>query len=220
VQEKLAKVWKTCETKQLAKMFEEYMESFSVKKWDSRKKDHINTYFIDGKSTNWNRVQCYYHKDSERFGQENLLIVLRKRAGSYLIVERNGKRAFEVDYQGVIEFDEKLLSEIIEEHKPLFDALIGIVCMTDDDLYRKLQFLRTDDETIGCYFEGHCDIEQFSRVAKDFLGKECYMDTTDEYLQIRKGYYKSVPYHDGCSYWHFFEKKIRGAKAIMEMKHL
>ena len=57
--EKLIKLWKTYETKQLANVFEQYMKSIGVKKYDSRRKDNSNTYLIDGKSTNWDRVQCY-----------------------------------------------------------------------------------------------------------------------------------------------------------------
>lgn len=126
MKDKLAKVWETCETEQLAVIFENYMKSLGVKKIHPRRKDNRNTYLIDGKSTDWNRVQCYYHKDSEKFAEENLLIVLRKRAGDYLIIGKHGERAFEVDYSGIRHYDEKLLAEILEEHKPLFDKLLKL----------------------------------------------------------------------------------------------
>jgi hypothetical protein len=126
VKEKLTEVWKSCETKQLAKIFEDYMKSIGVRKRDGKRKDNSNSYMIDGKSTAWNRVQCYYHKDNEKYASEDLLIVLRKRSGDYLIIERLSKRAFEVDYHGVITYDESRLKEIIDEHKPLFDALIAL----------------------------------------------------------------------------------------------
>jgi len=119
--EKLIKLWKTYETKQLANVFEQYMKSIGVKKYDSRRKDNSNTYLIDGKSTNWNRVQCYYHKDSQKYGEEDLLIALRKRAGNYLIIGRPSNRAFEIDYSGIKHYDKVLLNEIIKEHKPLFE---------------------------------------------------------------------------------------------------
>lgn len=119
--DKLIKLWKTYETKQLANVFEQYMKSIGVKKYDSRRKDNSNTYLIDGKSTNWNRVQCYYHKDSQKYGEEDLLIALRKRAGNYLIIGRQSNRAFEIDYSGIKHYDEVLLNEIIKEHKPLFE---------------------------------------------------------------------------------------------------
>lgn len=124
---RLIKLWQECETKQLAKIFAEYMESIEVKKRDKRRKSNSNTYMIDGKSTSWNRVQCYYHKENERYASENLLLVLRKRSGSYFIIERMGKRAFEVDHRGIIDYDEDLLKEIIEEHKPLFDTLFQLI---------------------------------------------------------------------------------------------
>lgn len=126
LEEELTKLWKTCETKQLANIFKKYMESMGVKKWDSRRKDNLNTYFIDGKSTGWNRATCYYYKDCVNYADENLLIVLRKRSGSYLIVGKQGKRAFEVDYHGVLHYDEDLLKEILEEHKSLLDALLAL----------------------------------------------------------------------------------------------
>ena len=119
--DKLIKLWKTYETKQLANVFEQYMKSIGVKKYDSRRKDNSNTYLIDGKSTNWNRVQCYYHKDSQKYGEEDLLIALRKRAGNYLIIGRQSNRAFEIDYSGIKHYDEVLLNEIIKEHKPSFE---------------------------------------------------------------------------------------------------
>ena len=127
MKDKLTEVWKLCETKQLAKIFEDYMKSIGVRKHDGKRKDNTNSYMIDGKSTSWNRVQCYYHKDNEKYASENLLIVLRKRSGDYLIIERRSKRAFEVDYHGVIGYDENLLKEIMEEHKPLFDTLTALI---------------------------------------------------------------------------------------------
>jgi hypothetical protein len=123
---KLTKVWKTFETGDFSIVFEGYMESLGVKKHDSRRKDNRNTYMIDGKSTNWNRVQCYYHKDSEKYCEENLLLVLRKEAGDYFIVQRRDKRAFEVDYSGIRHYDENLMNEIYAEHQPLFDKLFEI----------------------------------------------------------------------------------------------
>ena len=124
MQEKLTKLWKTCETKKLANIFKKYMESMGVKKWDSRRKDNHNTYIIDGKSTGWNRATCHYYKDCVNYADENLSIVLRKRSGDYLIIAKRGKRAFEVDYHGIVHYDENLLREIMDEHKPLFDILL------------------------------------------------------------------------------------------------
>jgi hypothetical protein len=122
----LIKLWKICETKQLGKVFKYYMESMGVKKWDSKRKDNLNTYLIDGKSTGWNRAQCYFYKDSANYAENNLGIILRKKSGSYLIIEKQGRRAFEVDYHGVLHYDKKLLDEIIEEHAILFSALLAI----------------------------------------------------------------------------------------------
>lgn len=124
--EKLTNLWKTCETKQLAKIFKKYMDGLGVQKWDSGKKDNRNSYYAEGKSTDWNRVTCVYYKDCQNYANENLSIVLRKRAGSYLIVAKHGTRVFEIDHSGILHYDENLLKEIIEEHKSLFDILLGI----------------------------------------------------------------------------------------------
>ena len=121
LKEKLIEFWKICETKQLAQIFEEYMKSIGARKYDGRRKDNRNTYLIDAKSTNWNRVQCFYdEKDWNVYGEENLLLVLRKKAGNYLIIAKEGKRAFEVDYSGLVVYDEELLTSIMKEHEPLF----------------------------------------------------------------------------------------------------
>lgn len=127
MQERLTHIWETCETKQLAKIFEKYMESIGVRKYDGRRKYDTNTYLIDGKCTSWNRVECYYIKDSEKFSEENLMVVLRKKAGDYFIVGKKGERAFEVDYSGIRHYDEKLLNEIVTEHKQLFDELFKLL---------------------------------------------------------------------------------------------
>ncbi len=116
-----------CETNQLANIFENYMKSIGVKKLDRRRKDNANTYSIYGDCTNWNRVECYYYKDSTEYSEEDLDITLRKRAGYYLIIGRKGEVAFERSYDSVVHYDEKLLDEIIKEHRPLFDELIKIV---------------------------------------------------------------------------------------------
>lgn len=122
---RLTTLWKMGETKSVAHIFEEYMKTKGVRKLDRRRKDNTNTYLIDGESAGWNRVQCYYHTDSEVYAEEDLEIVLRKRAGSYLIIARKGVRAFEVDRDGIKNYDEDLLREIMEDHKPLFDALVA-----------------------------------------------------------------------------------------------
>jgi hypothetical protein len=127
MKENFIKLWKSCETKHLAKIFEYYMKGNGVRKYDAQRKDNSNTYLIDGQSTNWNRVQCYYNKDSTKYGEEDLLIVLRKRAGDYLIIGRKSERAFEVDYSSIRHFDENLLNEIVKDHKALFDALFKSV---------------------------------------------------------------------------------------------
>lgn len=124
----LIKVLEQCETKQLANIFENYMKSIGIKKLDRRRKDNTNTYSIHGDCTNWNRVECYYHKTSTEYSKENLDITLRKRAGYYLIIARNGERAFECSWGNeILHYNEELLNQIICEHEELFNSLKYLV---------------------------------------------------------------------------------------------
>ena len=123
----LFKLLDQCETKQLAYIFQTYMKSIGVKKRDNRRKNNVNTYSIHGDCERWNRVECYYHKDSSEYSKVDLDITLRKRAGYYLIIGRKDKRAFERSYDSIVYYDEKLLNEIVKDHKPLFDMLASVV---------------------------------------------------------------------------------------------
>jgi hypothetical protein len=92
--------------------------------------------------------------------------------------------------------------------------------LTDLEIYHKTMFLSNDDEMLGCYFKGHCDIEQWRRVATDYLKTECgWEPVPEEYQSVKKGYYKVVPYADGLIY-HFSDEKMRGSFSVMEMQYL
>jgi hypothetical protein len=126
MKDKLLRILKNYETKEIGAIFETYMKSIGARKWDRRRNDNSNTYSIDGDCTNWNRVECYYYKNEPHYSDEDLEIVLRKRAGYYLIIAKKGERAFEAGYEGIIHYDEELLKEIISENKPLFEKL-GVI---------------------------------------------------------------------------------------------
>lgn len=86
MKDKLINVLKKCETKQLANIFKNYMESKGVKKLDRRRKDNSVSYLIDGENTSWNRVECYCNNGSEEYGEEDLLILFdscKKRGKSF-----------------------------------------------------------------------------------------------------------------------------------------
>ena len=89
--------------------------------------------------------------------------------------------------------------------------------MTDDEMYRNMHFLRNEDETFGCYIKEHHDMEQFKRVAAEFLKTEC---GANNYREVRQGYYKVVPRTYGSPILHFSTEKKRGSKPIMEMQCL
>lgn len=123
--EEVYKILDAYETKELARVFVEYMLTIGAKKLDRRKKDKTNTYSLDGETTGWNRVECYYHKDSIEYGKEDLDITLRKRSGYYLIIGRKGDRAFERSYDDIVHYDEKLFNEIVQDHKKLFQMILS-----------------------------------------------------------------------------------------------
>ena len=125
MKDKLIKVWKNYETKQLAKVFETYMKSINAKKHVDYGDSKPHRYAIDGKSSGWNRVQLYYCKEPFKYCEEDLEITLRKRSGDYLIVERKSERAFEVDYSGMKHWNQPLMNEIYADHKELFDTLFA-----------------------------------------------------------------------------------------------
>lgn len=104
------------------------MAEIGAKKLDRRRKDTSNTYRIDGDSTNWNRVKCYYYRNSgdyQKYGQFEFCITLRKRAGSYLLIEVGNtnchiERPYEISYGKVIRYDKELMKELIKKHHKLF----------------------------------------------------------------------------------------------------
>lgn len=128
IEEILEKYYRTKDTRDLATLFERYMGEIKAKKLDRRRKDTSNTYQIDGNSTNWNRVSCYYYRnigDHQQYGKYELCIVFRKRAGEYLLIEMGNQncdiaRPYEISYGKVIHYDKKLMEKLIKQHPKLF----------------------------------------------------------------------------------------------------
>ena len=128
IEEILKQYYETYDTKDLALLFENYMREIGAKRLDRRRKDTSNTYQIDGDSTNWNRVECYYYKNSgdyQRYGKFDFCITLRKRSGSYLLIEVGSpnediKRPYEISYGKVIKYDKDLMEDLIKRHPKLF----------------------------------------------------------------------------------------------------
>lgn len=127
MQENLIKVWKACGTRRLSDIFKKYMASLDVAAQTSKTEDNSNTYSVNGKTWDWDKVECRYYKEFTSYGNSELWIVLRKAMGSYFIIGKHGKRAFEADHHGIIHYDEKLLAEIIADHEPLFQKLFAMV---------------------------------------------------------------------------------------------
>ena len=124
----LEKYYRTKDTKDLAVLFERYMAEIGARKLDRRRKDTSNTYQVDGDSTNWNRVECYYYRNSgdyQKYGKFEFCITLRKRAGSYLLIETGNpncdiERPYEISYGKIIHYNKELMTELVKQHPKLF----------------------------------------------------------------------------------------------------
>ncbi len=128
IEEILEKYYRTKDTKDLAALFERYMAEIGARKLDRRRKDTSNTYQIDGNSTNWNRVSCYYYRNSgdhQQYGKYELCIVFRKRAGDYLLIETGNpncdiERPYEISCGKIIHYNKELMIELAKQHPKLF----------------------------------------------------------------------------------------------------
>lgn len=115
------------ETKQLANIFKTYMKERNIRKFDGRKKENNNTYFVYGKDEAWDRVYCIYYNDKNF---NDIDIVFRKRAGLYLILKRGQKIIFEHSFNGTTfntYYDEVLFNQMNEEHNTFFNELFNLI---------------------------------------------------------------------------------------------
>lgn len=94
--------------------------------------------------------------------------------------------------------------------------------MTDEEIYNKIDMLHYEDDcgVYGVYMKGHCDLEQWKRVAADWLKTECEAECKEEYKEFKKGYFKAVPQPKGKAIWYFSEQPMRGATPAMKMEYL
>lgn len=128
IEEILEKYYRTRDTGDLAVLFKGYMGEIGARKLDRRRKDTSNTYMIDGDSTNWNRVECYYYRNSgdyQKYGMFEFCITLRKRAGNYLLIEVGSpncriERPYEISYGNVVSYNKEILTELVKQHPKLF----------------------------------------------------------------------------------------------------
>lgn len=131
IEEILENYYRTKDTRDLANLFKRYMHEIGARKLDRRRKDTSNTYQIDGSSTNWNRVQCYFYRASEDhkcYGKFEFSIVFRKRAGDYLLIEVGSssgdiERPYEISCGKLIHYNKELLAELVKLHQKLFEMM-------------------------------------------------------------------------------------------------
>lgn len=127
MKDKLIKLIDVLETKQLATIFTTYMKEKNIKKFDGRRKENSNTYFVYGKDEGWDRVYCIYYNNID---VNDIDIVFRKRAGRYLVIKRGLETVFEHSYgQTVfnIHYNEFLFNKMYEENKSLFNELFKLL---------------------------------------------------------------------------------------------
>ncbi len=128
IEEILEKYYRAKDTKDLAALFEKYMTEIGARKLDRRRKDTSNTFQIDGNSTNWNRVSCYYYRNSgdhQQYGKYEFCIVFRKRAGDYLLIETGNPncdiaRPYEISCGKIIHYNKELMTDLVKQHSKLF----------------------------------------------------------------------------------------------------
>lgn len=150
IKDKLYKLLDVLETKQLAEIFKNGMESKCIRKLDRRRKDNSEVYMIYGKTTNWNRVECYYRTDNKEWNNSELAITLRKRAGYYFILEYKGERVFERSWDNLVYYNEEGVKEVVEKYKKLFDELFGLVFKKDGlDFLEHLKHEMLTQDTVG-----------------------------------------------------------------------
>ena len=136
IEEILERFYKTQDTRDLANLFESYMKEIGARKLDRRRKDTSNTYTIDGDSTGWNRVECYYYRNSgdwRKYGKFEFCITLRKRSGNYLLINVGNenceiKRVFEISFGKIIHYDKELMTELIK----WYPRLLSMMCDLED----------------------------------------------------------------------------------------
>lgn len=118
---------KTDKTYSLQYLFLDYMDVLGARSLDRRRKDTSNTYTMEGKSTNWNRVECKYFRNSGdwkmHFGEE-FCLTLRKKGGDYFMIEAGvpgeNQCIYEISEGKVICCDHERLKELVKNHPKLF----------------------------------------------------------------------------------------------------
>lgn len=128
--ELLGNYYKFHGAKDLAVLFENYMQGIGARKLDRRRKDTANTYRI-ASGINWNWAECYYYKNSGDW-QENkkftFSIKFSKIPVSYLLIESGSydveiKRLYEIAFGTVLYYDRESLLKLVRQHPELFVML-------------------------------------------------------------------------------------------------
>ncbi len=133
LKELLENYYKFHGVRDLAKLFENYMQGIGARKLDCRKKDTANTYKIARSSTDGNQVECYYYKNSgtwRDYGKFAFRITLRKEKENCFLIDIGStdaeiKRLYEISYGTVLCYEKEQLLKLVRQHPELFVMLCG-----------------------------------------------------------------------------------------------
>lgn len=114
------------EVTELGMIFSNYCKNIlKLPYHDRRKKDCNNrhSWYVSSRSYNGNKIECGIYGDNPTFLGETLYIVLRKRAGYYIIIGENNANRF-AEWDGEVRhYDPDGLRKMIAEHPILFKRL-------------------------------------------------------------------------------------------------
>jgi len=83
--------------------------------------------------------------------------------------------------------------------------------MDDNELYFKIERLYFDEsDCTGIFYRGHVDMEQWKRVATDYMKTEYEIES--DLLEFRKGWYKVLPNRTMV----LLDRPVRGSFPAME----
>lgn len=110
----------------LVERFTKWADRYGYRKHDRRRKDNSHTFRVSGSCYDWHKVECEVLEDGV---QAKLRIIMRKESGLYLIIEYEGTRMLEIDYNGpdgelrIMRDREDDMWRLYSEYRALFDAL-------------------------------------------------------------------------------------------------
>lgn len=125
--EQCRSVLRNYEPEDLILTFLSYCRKEGIRKYDGRRNDNSNTYWVGDGCYRGNKCELAIYNANPRpeWGDSKLYLVMRKRNGIpyFIIATHNGDRIVEIGLDTVWCFDGDRLRTFIRDYKPLFDSL-------------------------------------------------------------------------------------------------